>query len=226
MSRTADSASTLRSVFRFKIRCCDTADGAAVRQRAKRLADDMWETLARESLLPLLKESPHPDLRVFFQGTDLFHLEMLNALYNDFYFAIAAMAFIIFYLLMHTRSLLLSLLGPIIAALAMPLTYIMCAVVAGTIKVSFAAFLALFLTVGFGADVVLVYTDFWRGSAKYFTGTQERLQWTFRHAGRASMATTVTTCLSFLANLFSATRAVRGFRKIEIHFLEFPSFNK
>ena len=64
---------------------------------------------------------------------------------------------------------------------------------------------------GFGADVILVQTDFWRSSAHVTDSDAKRIAWALRHAGGVSLATAATTALSFFANMASAVRALRHF---------------
>lgn len=202
----------LRSAFRFKIYCCDQdSSSVALRRDFNQRTDEEWEDFVRGDLLPLLEQGPGRGVRVSFDGSQMETIEVHMALWNDVRFALGSLIFVHVYLMCHTRSILLSLLGPLIAALALPLSFTVCGFVFGATSVSFASALALFLTVGFGADVILVYTDFWRSSASRKSSDAERLAWTFRHAGGASFATTATTALSFFANLASAIRALRQF---------------
>jgi hypothetical protein len=78
---------------------------------------------------------------------------------------------------------------------------------------SLASFLSLFLVVGLGSDVVFVYTDFWHHAERMedLEGMDSKLLWTLQNAGKASLATTVTTALSFFANLVSVLRPLREF---------------
>jgi predicted RND superfamily exporter protein len=76
---------------------------------------------------------------------------------------------------------------------------------------SIASFLSLFLVVGLGSDVIFVYTDFWRDSSSVTVREVDRLVWTYQKAGKASLATTFTTSLSFFANLVSVLKPLREF---------------
>jgi len=73
--------------------------------------------------------------------------------------------------------------------------------------------ISLFLIMGIGADDIFVYVDAWKQS---FTKLPEscslesRLTWTLRRAGGAMLVTTITTAVSFLANLTNPITAMKG----------------
>mmetsp|Transcript_30232 Transcript_30232/g.86638 ORF Transcript_30232/g.86638 Transcript_30232/m.86638 type:complete len:1324 (+) Transcript_30232:1-3972(+) len=207
-------SSAIRSAFRFKLPCCSVQAPLEEKRAAQEKFTQEWYEFSTNFLMPILRESLHEDsIRIWYQGSDYSDFEVKEALAGDFSLAIASLAFVCFYLLIHTRSVILSLLGPVIALLSVPLAYVICAMLFGATTVSFANFLALFLIVGFGADVIFVYTDCWRESAFHVENQDdaERLAWTFQRAAKASFATIATTALSFLANLASVIRALRQF---------------
>lgn len=96
-------------------------------------------------------------------------------------------------------------------ASAIPTSYVLFALVTGSNKMSIASFLSVFLIVGLGSDVVFVYTDFWADSRLRKVNYGSRMTWTLVHAGKASLATSVTTALSFFANLASVLKPLREF---------------
>jgi len=173
---------------------------------------DEWAVFFTETLLPVLT-ADHEDLpvKIWFDGSDVQELEVKQALRRDYGLAALSLVYVHVYLFLHTRSLLLALLGPLIALLSVPLAFVINAVVFDATTLSFANFLALFLIVGFGADVIFVYTDYWRVSEQHAATPAERLAWTYERAMKTSLTTTGTTALSFFANLVSVIRALRQF---------------
>jgi hypothetical protein len=214
-------------VFRFDVPCCGVTATLAEQRAGVAGANAEWETFFQTSARPFIQSGVAPDtppgvvidgadsivsdIRVWYTGSDIEQAEVLSALYNDLGYAAGSLALVHFYVLVHTRSFLLCLAGPLIAILAVPLAYVTCAVLFGATTISFASFLSLFLIVGFGADVVFVYTDFWNSSKQYRDTYEDRVLWTYGCAAKASLATTATTALSFLANLASTIRALRQF---------------
>ena len=66
----------------------------------------------------------------------------------------------------------------------------------------------------YGADDIYVFVDAWRQSFTRLsesTPLDSRLSWTFRRAGGAMLVTTITTAVSFLANLSSPISAMKAF---------------
>lgn len=211
-----DRTDVVRSAFRFKFEVGTASDTIKSRTRRKNEVADMWQRFFEDVVIPTftsddslkgLKDSMY----VWVDGTGFKDFEVRRAVMKDIPLAVGSAVFIYLYMLLHTRSLLLAFFGPILAVLSVPLTFIICGVFFGTTTVSFANFLAVFLAVGFGADVIFVYTDAWADSIMYAESTANRLSWTYRRALKASLATTATTALSFLCNLASVIRALRQF---------------
>ncbi|CAE7871107.1 unnamed protein product [Symbiodinium sp. KB8] len=127
-----------------------------------------------------------------------------------------SMGFVLFYLMVHTQSVLRgtkTVRPPGFEGLsAVPAWLIV--VVGNDVApntMSIASLLSVFLIVGLGSDVVFVYTDFWADSFHRKENYGSRMTWTLIHAGKASLATSVTTALSFFANLASVLKPLREF---------------
>lgn len=206
----------VRSAFRFKFEVGTASDTISSRTKRKNEVGDMWQAFFNDVVIPTFSkddslESLKETMYVWVDGTGFKDFEVRRAVVSDIPLAIGSACFIYVYMLVHTRSLLLAFFGPVLAVLSVPLTFIVCGVLFETTTVSFANFLAVFLAVGFGADVIFVYTDAWADSITYTESTANRLAWTYRRALKASLATTATTALSFLCNLASVIRALRQF---------------
>eukprot|EP00929_Paragymnodinium_shiwhaense_P071499 TRINITY_DN36339_c0_g1_i2.p1 TRINITY_DN36339_c0_g1~~TRINITY_DN36339_c0_g1_i2.p1 ORF type:complete len:1448 (+),score=185.47 TRINITY_DN36339_c0_g1_i2:161-4504(+) len=211
---TSDVKSTnvLRSAFRFRIPIATVKDSATVRGQGALDFQAEWEAFVVDELMPVLKEGCGCEtFKIWYDGTAFHGLEVTSALRSDLALAAASGVFVLLYVLFHTRSVLLGLVGVFLTIMSVPLSYVFSAMTLGTRTVSFTSFLALFLVVGFGSDVIFVYTDFWRDSLQHHDRYEDRLAWTYKHASRASFATTATTALSFFANLASVIRALRQF---------------
>jgi len=147
----------------------------------------------------------------FMMALNIEDYQISEALKNDMLYIIGSITFVFLYLLFHTRSFLLTFVGLIITLISVPLGYVLCGIFTQTSTVNFTSFLAVFLVVGFGCDVIFVYVDFWVDSARHCDSVEDRLVWTYARAGRASFVTTATTALSFFANIVSVIRALRQF---------------
>lgn len=209
-------APSIRSLFRFRFVVGSVSDKVEDRVAAARIVDSKWETFFEDVLMPLLTTSElvqsfKDSMHVWFDGSGFRDFEVRLAVVNDIPLAIGSAIFILCYMLAHTRSLLLALVGPLLAMGSVPIAFIICAAFLGNTTVNFANFLAVFLAVGFGADVMFVYYDSWTQSEERAHSIPNRLAWTYKRAVKASLATTSTTALSFLCNMASVIRALRQF---------------
>eukprot|EP00928_Gymnodinium_smaydae_P057698 TRINITY_DN4090_c0_g1_i1.p1 TRINITY_DN4090_c0_g1~~TRINITY_DN4090_c0_g1_i1.p1 ORF type:complete len:1356 (+),score=309.88 TRINITY_DN4090_c0_g1_i1:153-4070(+) len=175
------------------------------------LQSGKWEQFLGDVLIPRLRQGSGTHFKVLFSGTGVETFQAREALWGDMMFAGGSASFVFAYMVFHIKSVLLSFLGLVICVLSVPLAYVILAVLVGSTTVNMASFLALFLVVGFGCDVLFVYTDAWRDSDRFADGDKERVAWTLKRAIKVSFATTATTALSFFANLASAIRALRQF---------------
>lgn len=215
----------LRSAFRFRMLCCTTDDPISVQSQVIRRMRTTWDTFLRQRLVPMLRDAQkgnvegyQPDVagqawpfRVWFQGDDIQAVEMMDALMGDIKMALGSGIFVLVYLSLHTRSPVLSSLGLLLVVLTVPLSYVFCAVLTGSRKFQIASFVSLFLIVGVGSDVLLVYTEFWRQSSDIKSTLRGRMSWTSYHAGRASLASSLSTAISFFSNLTSVIKPLREF---------------
>jgi len=218
---SGESTRMLRSFYRFRYFVCYSMEPRSVCRREGGKRSEQWTKLIKEVLLPVLQEAGRGrpfgrddgewPLQISFEGTGFHELEVMETLMGDLRLAVGSVVFVLFYSFLHTRSLLLSLSSLFVMMLSVPLSHVVCATITGTPSVSIASFLSLFLVVGLGSDVAFVYTDFWRDSARVAEGDVARLLWTYRHAGKASLATTATTAVSFFANLASILTSLRQF---------------
>lgn len=208
----------VRSAFRFKLFCCSATDSQAIQGKVISDGKEKWIEFLEDHVLDVLR-NPQPDgidaedwaLRVWYEGSELEGIEVLQALRSDIMLAAGSMTFVFLYMLFHTRSIFLSSFALLLIGLSVPLSYVVFLVLAQSQTMSIASFLSLFLIVGLGADVVFVYTDFWMKAEKMNVSEAERFAYTYKEAGKATFATTITTAVSFFANLASVLRSLREF---------------
>lgn len=150
---TAPSTSFLRSVFRFRMPYGTPGDSAGARKTALDDLKTKWGRFIEDDVMPKLDKGfevdaeyaenvvDAPRLHVYYAGTDFKDIEVLVALRGDMQLAGLSFAFVVFYLVFHTRSIFQSFLGLFAALLAVPLAFAVCALF-GNATVSFASFLA------------------------------------------------------------------------------------
>jgi hypothetical protein len=209
------STRILRSAFQFKYDVARSFESAAVMSAATQQLKSDWKELMSGEVLEKLQAGSDPDsdlpFRVFFKGHQLEEIEVMEALAGDIRLATGSMCFVLAYMIFHTGSIFLSIAGIVIVLLAVPLSYVCFQALAGQTTMSIASVLSLFLVVGLGSDVIFVFTDVWRDSLNIKDDHVSRMGWTLFHAGKASLATSLTTALSFFANLVSVLRPLREF---------------
>lgn len=215
----------VRSVFRFKLYCCTTFDSNAVKKKFLSETNEVVQKMVEDTLYPIMNKASKgvvdgwdPDiqghgwpLRVFYAGMGMEDLLAMEVLFGDMNLAGGSVAFVLFYLLFHTKSIILGTLGLMVIIMSVPVSFVVLTLLTGSRSVQLANFLSVFLIVGLGSDVVFVYTDFWRDSKNVRKTTHARAAWTLLHAGKASLATSATTAVSFLANLASVLKPLREF---------------
>jgi len=209
-------AVTLRTMYEFNLEVSKVTASRAQRGEQIGKMIGLYSDFVAEELLPTLmeqKDSESKLIDIFWTGDVLSTYETNMALLNDVLYACGSVSFILCYLTIHTRSPLLSSTAMIIALLSIPVAFVTSARLSGVVRVTGATFLSLFLITGLGADVVLVFVSFWNQS-RFVCEPRDyaaRTKYLYKHAGLACLATSMTTALSFFANLASVLKALREF---------------
>lgn len=224
-SLTYGESYAVRSVFRFRIVCCDETLPEKERRRIAGEQKAEWQDFVRESLLPALQDPSEglkqPDsellwpIHIYYDGTDMQTVEVTESLMKDLQLALGSMLLVTAYMVYYTHSLVLSAVGVMAVVAAWPVAFVLFTAVAGTAKLSIAAFLSVFLAAGFGADMIILYTDAWRSTDRgYPLGpeiAEARLVEAYQQGVKASFPTTLATAMYFMANIFAALRPMRDF---------------
>lgn len=182
-----------------------SGDSSAQVSSGINLAKEDWSELLNNELLPFFRSLGTSEVDFFYSSSDMDSIEINSTLVNDLLLAIGSILFVIFYLRIHTGTWLLSVSSFFIIFTSVPLAY----VCTPAEKATIASFLSVFLITGIGCDVVFVFTDFWEQSKG--RDIDCRLMWMIVHAGESCLATSMTTALSFFANLASALQPLREF---------------
>jgi predicted RND superfamily exporter protein len=203
---------SVRSTFTFSILLTTEAGSASALKAGLSAIKDEYRAFIVDEVYPTLR-SAEDDLRhvrVYYYGSVLTGHEVALTLHQDLMWAIGSFLFVLLYLRLHTRSALVSICALLLVTVAVPLAYVLLP----DVTLTSASFLALFLIIGIGSDVVFVFSDFWAQSQDMVKGSnllRERLAWTIMHAGRNCLCTSLTTSASFFANLASVLQPLREF---------------
>ncbi|CAK9028462.1 Protein dispatched homolog 3 (Patched domain-containing protein 2) (Thyroid hormone receptor up-regulated protein 1) (TRUP1), partial [Durusdinium trenchii] len=167
-----------------------------------------WNEMIVQEMLPYFKEvqkRENPQVDFYYASGDIDSIEINSTLFSDLLMAIGSILFVILYLRVHTGSWIVSITAFAIIFISVPCAYILTPAAKATI----ASFLSVFLITGIGCDVVFVFTDFWEQGHKL--PLESRCMCMIVHAGESCLATSITTALSFFANLASALQPLREF---------------
>eukprot|EP00929_Paragymnodinium_shiwhaense_P052509 TRINITY_DN26305_c0_g1_i1.p1 TRINITY_DN26305_c0_g1~~TRINITY_DN26305_c0_g1_i1.p1 ORF type:complete len:1264 (+),score=242.41 TRINITY_DN26305_c0_g1_i1:417-4208(+) len=198
----------LRTTFSFAIKIGDTSTRLSkIRENLGEATSD-YAKMIEGTVYDVLKAASHsyPYTDIYYFGDSMETLDITSTLSDDLKYATVSIVLVTVYMWYHTRSLALSVASLFVIFAAIPLAYVL----TPAAKTTIASFLSVFLMTGIGSDVVFVFTDFWSQSTSLPT-IEERLVWMIVHAGKSCVATSLTTSVSFFANLASCLQALREF---------------
>lgn len=156
---------TLRSHFVF---LTDSGPMNAPMEQQRKFVNQerkLWIQLIEGTVYPQLEAAASQGpLRVFYSGDYINSYEVMSTINGDRLLALCSLALVMTYMVVHTRKPLESVLAVLMIFGAVPIAFVVYAFLAGSGKLSIASFLAFFLVVGLGADVVFVFDDFWKQS--------------------------------------------------------------
>eukprot|EP00929_Paragymnodinium_shiwhaense_P050899 TRINITY_DN25626_c0_g1_i1.p1 TRINITY_DN25626_c0_g1~~TRINITY_DN25626_c0_g1_i1.p1 ORF type:complete len:1694 (-),score=436.97 TRINITY_DN25626_c0_g1_i1:225-5306(-) len=206
----AEDVGGLRSKFFFRLRVgTGTMSGQDLGKAITSVTEE-YEQLITEEIHPLLVKAKdvYQNVHIYYAGTFITSYEIMHTLFTDCLYALGSIGFVLAYMFFHTRSLLVSISCFFIIFMSIPIAYVL----TPASKTTIASFLSLFLVTGIGCDVVFVFADFWRHSQTAHKPTVgARLKFMVLHAGKSCLATSLTTSVSFFANLASALQPLREF---------------
>eukprot|EP00928_Gymnodinium_smaydae_P030149 TRINITY_DN2248_c0_g5_i1.p1 TRINITY_DN2248_c0_g5~~TRINITY_DN2248_c0_g5_i1.p1 ORF type:complete len:1473 (+),score=369.33 TRINITY_DN2248_c0_g5_i1:379-4419(+) len=198
----------LRSKFNFKLPLGSSDQGMS------RVKERLWEERAKyeefiiSEVFPVLERAKetYENAHIFYSGDVIASYEINSTLFNDLKWALGSIIFVAVYIFIHTGSFMLAGCGLMIIFLAIPVAYVL----APASKTTIASFLSVFLMTGVGSDVIFVFVDFWN-DGKELPKLADRVKFMLLNAGNACLATSLTTSVSFFANLASCLQPLREF---------------
>jgi predicted RND superfamily exporter protein len=197
----------VRTTFTFKLVVGQKGTSMVKVKQAMEVMKEGFDAFLEDEIYPVLSKAEFDNTKVWYYGFELSAYEVTKTLYDDAKFAAGSIVFVLFYMLFHTRSLLVSCSSLGMIFFSIPVAYVL----TPASKTTIASFLSLFLITGVGSDVIFVFTDFWDQSARLQKPIEIRLAWMIMHAGTSCFATSLTTAVSFFANLASVLQPLREF---------------
>jgi len=200
----------LRTKYVFTISVSRETDAGRVIDLTSVNAD--YENFIIDEVYPVLSDSSLDEepAHIYYEGDVITGYEIEKTLMEDLMWAIGSITFVLVYMWAHTKRFYLSICALLIIFAAVPVGYVLTPVA----KTTIASFLSVFLITGVGSDVVFVFTDFWDQSKMVHRKPSElhlRVAFMISHAGKSCLATSLTTAVSFFANLASALQPLREF---------------
>jgi predicted RND superfamily exporter protein len=198
----------LRTKFTFLITFGSVSDSVSKRRADTEKVEKEYEEFIIEHVYPILLEAPskYRHIDAYYAGHAIGSHEITSTLWSDIIWAVGSIIFVTVFMWAHMGSLILALGGFFIIFASVPMAYVATPVA----KTTIASFLSLFLVTVIDIDVIFVFVDMWEQSS-HMTTTEHRLVWMMLRAGKSTLATSLTTSLSFFANLASALQPLREF---------------
>lgn len=222
---TPVAVNTLRSNFGIWGYCCNSGDKPSIPKGVKQLTAT-WEELITSVSMTLdafnadqkanveaakVSGRTPVGIRVLYTADGVSGYATGEAVASDTKWAICAMVFVILYSVLHTRSLLLALVGNFLVLLSIPMSLSVFALSSGSATVSLMLALSIFIILGVGCEMLFVYCDFYKQSATMTDDPIERISYTVIQAASNTAANAFTNIVSCYSNLTSTLRALREF---------------
>ena len=148
---------------------------------------------------------------VIYYSTALYTWQIEEYIQHDLQLCIAALVFVTGYLLLHTFSVWLTVVGLLNIVLSFPLAYFVFRDCLGnTQELPVLTLASIFITIGIAVDDVFVFIDTFK-QASHRPGLTDKILFTVSHAGKATLFTSITSSAAFGSNILSVIPALHDF---------------
>mmetsp|Transcript_16142 Transcript_16142/g.18104 ORF Transcript_16142/g.18104 Transcript_16142/m.18104 type:complete len:977 (+) Transcript_16142:234-3164(+) len=151
---------------------------------------------------------------VFFYNAVWFEGIMNDIVMRDFLFAVLSLGFVVMYMMIHSRSVVMPLIGMGQVICAFPVAFAVYHYVFQVHFFNMMELLSIFVILGIAADDIFVYLDAWDQSKQYDVlrnAPIRRTSWVFMRAAKAMFITTFTTFCAFMATAISKIMPIAAF---------------
>jgi len=175
-----------------------------------------YNTWLTETVVPYARKSQKPNYRVLYYSSGfLFDWEVDEAVMSDSMWSGLSFAAVLLFVWLHTRSLLISILGMLGVTASVPVTLWIFRDILGFTNISLLNFLSLFVIMGIGADDIFVFYDTYivvaNEDADIHDDRPAHLARSFSRACSAMLVTSASTAASFFANFVSSLPVIKEF---------------
>jgi hypothetical protein len=180
----------------------------------------LYQTFVEKEIYTYLSNYNGKKVRVHYAGNYIEEHEKMQVMYEDIYFCLFCLGLIFVIILLHTKSIFLSLVALVVVPLSVPLGYVLFALISGQTSVSLVNCVGVYFCIGIGMDHIFVFTDAWtlaRLSPKAKTKKTRyarslfRMQLMYRQSLSACSATTFATAMSFMSFMLFPIPVLREF---------------
>ncbi|XP_070561577.1 protein dispatched homolog 3-like [Ptychodera flava] len=163
------------------------------------------------SYADMLDKESSESIMVLYGGTELFDWEVQQTFYHDISMgAISGALIFLLVFILTSFSLWLTIYGFISIATSFGLAFVVYRVVFAYESFGILNGISIFVVIGIGVDDVFVFINTFRQS-KHIQTLYERMAFTIRTAGTATLFTSFTTAAAFGANISSQIPAIHDF---------------
>lgn len=163
---------------------------------------DVWEKIDAE-----ISKEPKGTMKVYYESPAINDLVTQLTLNRDLLYSAGSIAFVSLWMWFQMKSILLSVACFFVVFGSLPLAFVF----TPAERTTLAYFSSIFLITIIDIDVIFIFVNFWIQSKGSMESIEERISWTMENAGKSCMATSLTTSVSFFANLASSLQPLREF---------------
>jgi len=175
--------------------------------------DDFMEDFAFD-VADYVDDYKTSNMNIYFYNQLWFDVKNQELVLADFGFIGLSILFVLFYMMVHTRSVVIPIIGMFQVVLAFPMAYTLYTYIFQISFFNMMSLLSIFVILGIAADDMFVYMDTWKQSLEHeilLMSLEKRAIWTYRKAAHAMFVTTFTTFCAFMATGVSELMPIAAF---------------
>ena len=160
------------------------------------------------------KESDNFDITTYVFNLNIIGRVIQELVMTDFLWAFGSFIFVFFYILFHTKSILLAILSMWEIIIAFPIALFVYSTIFRIKYFANIHIVIIFLILGIAADDFFIFLNTWEQSEKipiFENDLVARISYVYRKAAKAMLVTTLTTIFAFLATGISEIMPISTF---------------
>ncbi|KAJ3437166.1 sterol-sensing domain [Anaeramoeba flamelloides] len=168
------------------------------------------------NFLPDLAEETNTDnFEILYLGNGITMKAINDLILHDTLLINISLVLVYIYTFIHTKTIVLTLLGIFHVMLSLPMSYFFYTAILGVEWFSMLNFLSLFVVLGIGCDDLFIMLDAWRQSKHQSQEVSKnkftRMNWAYNRASITMLITTITSTGAFFGNIASTIPPIRYF---------------